>query len=105
MARFNFVIYSNPAPGREAEYNDWYDNIHLKEVGAIPGVKSARRMKLSEQQLFDAARKYRYAAIYEIEAADIKDFIGEMAARSKDGRLQQSGAIDRDALPVFWQVL
>jgi hypothetical protein len=105
MARFSFIAYSNAVAGREAEFNDWYDKVHLKEVSAIPGVKSARRLKLLDTQVDEAARKHRYAAIYEIEADDFKDFLNEMLARSKDGRLQRSTALAPDALPVFWQVL
>jgi hypothetical protein len=105
MARYNFVTFSNSAPGREAEFNEWYDKVHLKEVLAIPGVVAARRFKLAGIQIDEAAKKHQYLAIYEIEVDDLRTFLADMMARSADGRLQRSTALAPDALPMFWQAM
>lgn len=66
MKKSYLLIYTNPMPGREAEYNDWYNNVHLKEVCAVPGFISAQRFKLDPVQMHQD-QNHRYLAIYEIE--------------------------------------
>jgi hypothetical protein len=105
MTRFSFVVYSNPAEGREHEYNDWYSNQHVKELLAIPGVTAARRFKISATQLGEPATPYRYLAIYDIEAEDVQSFIKEMMLRNANGTLTASPAMSSDVLPVFWEAL
>ncbi|HTV96110.1 MAG TPA: hypothetical protein VME42_08895 [Steroidobacteraceae bacterium] len=105
MARFSFVVYSNPEEGREQEYNDWYSNQHLKDLLAIPGVLSARRFKLSDTQIHAGAQPYRYLAIYEIESDGVKSFLEEMTLRTSSGSMVVSSAMSPDVLPVFWEPL
>ena len=105
MARFSFVVYSNPVEGREQEYNDWYSNQHLKDLLAIPGVTAARRFKLSGTQIHDAAQTYQYLAIYDIEADDVSSFIKEMMLRTASGEIARSPAMSSDLLPLFWEAL
>jgi len=105
MARFSFVVYSNPAEGREQEYNDWYSNQHLRDLLAIPGVISARRFKLSGTQIRNAAQTYQYLAIYDIEADDVSSFIEEMKLRTANGDIARSTAMSGDVLPLFWEAL
>jgi hypothetical protein len=61
-----FVVHTNPVAGREAEFNDWYDNRHLADVVAIPGFARARRYRLSDAQLAPLT-DYTYVAVYEID--------------------------------------
>ena len=103
MARFNFVVHSNPASGRDEEYNHWYSSQHMKELRAIPSIVSARRFKLAGTQIRDGVPEHQYLAIYEIEADDVKTFIEEMMARTADGRIQRSTAMSADVNPWFWE--
>ena len=32
MGEYVLVVHSRPVAGKEAEYNDWYNNQHLKDV-------------------------------------------------------------------------
>ena len=105
MARFSFVVYSNPVEGREQEYNDWYSNQHLKDLLAIPGVISARRFKLSATQIHEAAQPYQYLAIYDIEADDVQSFIKELMLRTASGAITRDTAMSSDVLPLFWETL
>ena len=44
MPKAVMVVYSRPTdPARDDDYNDWYDNVHLREVCEVPGFVSARR--------------------------------------------------------------
>ena len=84
------MVLSNPAEGREDEYNEWYDTVHLPEILAVPGVTGATRFALDPEE--DGAT-HRYLAIYEIEGEGDKVLaaIGEAAAA---GSIHMSDAID-----------
>ena len=43
-----FLVFSNPVEGRDGEFNEWYDTVHVPEVLAIPGILSAQRFDLEE---------------------------------------------------------
>jgi len=62
------IVFSAPKPGREDEYNQWYNDVHLEEVVAIPGFVAAQRFELSEDQLpgFPGS-PHAYLAIYEFD--------------------------------------
>jgi hypothetical protein len=53
---------------RDAEFNHWYDTIHLPDVLSAPGYKGATRYAIKDP----ANKKGKYLAIYEIETEDIK---------------------------------
>lgn len=76
-----FLVFSNPIDGKEAEYNDWYTNVHLKEVVAIEGFKSAQRFILTKEQQ-NESQPHKYLAIYEIENQDIKGTLQSLKAAS-----------------------
>lgn len=61
------IAFTSPLPGKEAEYNRWYDEVHLPEVTAIPGILSGRRFKLTEAQMGPPLHPHRYMVMYEIE--------------------------------------
>ena len=66
-----FLVYSNPTAGMEEEYNEWYSNIHLPEVVALEGFKSAQRLQLTKEQMV-AEQPFKYLALYELEGSDVK---------------------------------
>jgi len=58
------IVRSNVVPAREAEYNQWYNEVHLRDMLGVPGVLSARRYV----SLLDEPK---YAAVYELESEDV----------------------------------
>ena len=62
------VVLTNATPGFEDEFNEWYDNVHLAEVVALPGFVAARRYKYTESQLAGFPESpQKYLALYWIE--------------------------------------
>ena len=58
---------------KEAEFNDWYDNLHLPALKGVPGVRAARRYATEATMTLDrdnvgqqAAR--RYLTLYDLES-------------------------------------
>lgn len=67
MARSVLLVFTNATDGDDAEFNRWYDEVHLKEVLEAPGFVAAERFDLGSAQMDEADRAHRYLAIYEIE--------------------------------------
>ena len=104
MARHILVVHSNAVAGREDEYNDWYSNRHLDDLRALPGVVSARRLKLAGRQMRTQS-SFKYLALYEIEADDVNAVIDELYARIGTERMPRSEALADDVAAVLWEVI
>jgi hypothetical protein len=40
------LALTNSVPGREAEFNKWYDDVHVKDLVAVPGIGAAQRYRV-----------------------------------------------------------
>jgi len=93
MARYKFVVLSNPLPGREDDYNEWYDEHHLRQILAIKGMESAQRFRLADEPGAQprADLPFKYLALYEISTDDIGSVVAELTNPS-------SGRVSTDAI-------
>jgi hypothetical protein len=61
------VVLSNSNPARDAEFNSWYNDVHIVEVVKdLDGFESAQRFELAAEQI-EESTQYRYLAIYRIK--------------------------------------
>jgi hypothetical protein len=107
MPKAIMFVQTNPAhPDREDEYNAWYSDVHIPEVCAIDGIKGATRYKLSDATPL-GPDAHRYAAVYELEADDLKGVLGELVERATDGRMHMSDVLAMDPPPsmVIYELL
>ena len=58
------LVFTNAVEGRDDEYNQWNDEVHLAEVLALPEFVGATRHKVADAQLFPDLT-LGYVAIYE----------------------------------------
>ena len=97
MASHRLVVFTESMPGKDEEFNKWYDEVHLREVLEVEGFVAAQRFVFSDDQFGDldaSAAPGRYMAIYEIEAPDLAAAIEKLNGSS--GRMQMSDALDAD---------
>lgn len=95
MPKYTFVVFSDPTPGNEEEYNDWYDKVHLPHFLAVPGFVSARRLKLHDEPgIENTPLPGQYLALYEIETDDPEAVIKDMWSRAGTTAMTLSDAID-----------
>jgi hypothetical protein len=65
VPQYRLLVATNPLPGRDDEYNDWYSNRHLDEVlRVVDGCLAAQRFRVVDPE----AGAHRYYALYEFEA-------------------------------------
>lgn len=90
MPHYKLIVLSDPLGDRDAEYNDWYNNIHLPDVLAVPGMVAAQRFKLKNGD------RWRYCAIYEIESDEPEKVIAELESRAGSEVMPLSDAFDME---------
>jgi hypothetical protein len=69
LERWVNLVENNCDPDREAQFNDWYDNMHVPDALGSPGIVRARRYQTRE---FRDGRA-KYLALYDIETDDIDE--------------------------------
>jgi hypothetical protein len=95
MARYQFVVITQPHAGQEKEFNDWYTNRHLDDVIAVDGFISAQRFEI----LDDTNNRHsgKYLAIYEMETDDAAACVQKLTAMANAGTMYVSPAMDMGA--------
>jgi|SRR5271167_2835771 len=100
MAKYTFVVLTNPTAGNETEFNRWYNEQHIPDVLNVPGLVAAQRFTLAESQMSDK-NPHRYLALYEIETDDLAGTLKEMKARGGTADMVMSDAIDLKNVGAF----
>lgn len=91
------AVLTEPAEGREAEFEDYYENTHLDEVIASTGWVSAQRFRLTDQ--VGQPCPHEHLAFYEVEADDPKDVLKKLDETR--GQRQQSSSLNKKTAAVW----
>lgn len=94
MSKSVFLVHANCAAEQDAEFNQWYDTIHVPDILAIEGFTAARRYKLSgpgpKVETANGPAVAQYLAIYEMDTEDTRSVmqrvgaaIGDLTARGR----------------------
>ena len=93
--KYTFVVLTNPTPGKEEEFNRWYNEQHIPDVLQARGFVAAQRFRLADQgNAPDADRSHKYLALYEIETDDIEASLKDLMSRRGTADMIMSDAID-----------
>ncbi len=94
MARHLLVVFTNAVEGQDDKFNAWYDDTHIPDLLAIPGVVAARRLELAPIAAEGLpAPTHRYLALYEIEG-DPAPVMQQLNSGVAGGDIQLSDALD-----------
>lgn len=87
----SFVL-SNPVPGREGDYAQWYDGIHVDDLLRVPGYRRGQRLRV----LPELSRNVRHAVVarYEIHTADLAATMATARSRLGTVDMLMSDAFD-----------
>ena len=91
--RYVFIVFANPLPGREAEFNDWYLNTHLGDLVQLEGWVGAQRFQLQPvaRQLSAEGYARGYAVLWDQEDAGLVA-IRQRISGALDGGKARKGA-------------
>ena len=90
------LVFTNAVEGRDDEFNDWYDNVHLKEVLELPEFTAATRYRLSDGQLFPD-QPHRYLAVYEFKG-ESTDAVAALGAAAAGFNMSDAMASDQNVI-------
>lgn len=78
MPKHIFCVFTNPVPGKENEYNAWYED-HINQILSLRGFAAAQRFKFNPARQRPGAppNPYQYLAIYELD--DVKVAMNSLA--------------------------
>lgn len=92
-----WLVFTKPVEGREDEFHRWYDEVHLPDVVAVPGVAAAQRFELGPERRPEVDEPtHRHLALYEIDG-DPAEVFPEISRRIASGEMFLSDALDRGA--------
>lgn len=88
------------SPERAGEMDDWYDDVHIPELLAVPGFVSARRFRRVVAEGGEGGDSGENLAVYEIDADDLAAPLRELRRRSAAGETTPTTALQLDPPPV-----
>lgn len=101
MAKYMMVVTSSSKPGQEAAYGDWYDNVHIKDICKLNGVKSGKRL-VASPEVSPNPPPGGQLAIYEIETDDVGKVLEEMTQRVMSGEFGMTDTIDAESAQIWF---
>ena len=78
MAKHLLLAMTNPVPGRDREYNDWYDNVAYPTYKSVPGLVPLGRFKavdVPHMFPFQLDNNFQYLSLYYFETDDVAKFM------------------------------
>ncbi|NDJ87919.1 MULTISPECIES: DUF4286 family protein [Mycolicibacter] len=101
MAENLFLVLTNPVPGQDEVFNQWYDTAHVPEVLDVPGVVAAQRYDLCELTVPEdedlpavlPPPSHRYLVVYELDR-DPDTVMSEFLKRVMAGKMSLHETLD-----------
>jgi len=91
------LVLTEPNDGKQQQFDDYYENLHLDEVLATTGWATAQRFELVDQA--GGTCPLPHLAIYEVDADSPQDILPTLN-RTRSER-QQSDALNRKSACVW----
>jgi hypothetical protein len=95
--RYVMLVFANPIPGREAEFNDWYTNTHMGDLVQLQGWMGAQRFRLVtnvQPRLSAAGYGHGYLIIWDLEDNDANAALARMTAAISGGKSRLGAAFN-----------
>ncbi len=90
------LVFNEPQPGQDVEYNRWYDEEHLPDVVAVPGFVSGQRFRRSPAQLRpNVPPSPQYLVAFTIVTDDLEAVYAEVRRRARSGETKMSPTVKR----------
>lgn len=98
MAKFIMAVYSNAVPGRDADYMEWYKNVHMPEICSLPGVTGGHVFEAIPASPVQPVATY--LAVYDLEVDDPTSVLAAMGKMGAEGRMTMTDAMDASSAKI-----
>ena len=99
MGIYSWVILTNCREGRNSEFEEWYDTIHIPDLLRIPGIVSGTRCKATQVQAImtdegafalthDLDHAFQYLSIYKLDTEEPQAVLQEVMRRAFTPEMQ-----------------
>jgi len=95
--RYAFLVFANPIPGREAEFNDWYSNTHMGDLLQLPGWAGGQRFRIVttvQPRPSVAGYAHGYLMIWDLEETEANAALSRMTAAISGGKSRRGAAFN-----------
>ena len=93
MSRHQLVVLTQAVPGREAEFEAWYDKEHIPDVLQVPGV-IARPPRVESLAASETPAWLSLAHLRRIDGDDPEVVLAEIKRRARTSEMPLSEALD-----------
>lgn len=102
MIEAQLIVLTNAVEGRDADFNDWYSNIHARDTMRMRGGLAQQRFGFSDDQVHDFGGKFpaQYLALYDVY--DAKWFTQEHMDRARTPYMIIEDSLDMSRLDDFF---
>lgn len=102
MIEAQLVVLTNAVEGRDADFNDWYSNIHARDTMRMRGALAQQRFSFSDDQVqdFDGEFPAKYLALYDVY--DARWFTQEHIDRARTPYMIIEDSLDMSRLDDFF---
>lgn len=96
QSRYVYLVMSDPLPGREVEFNDAYQNMHMGDLVQLPGWTGAQRFRLVSVTPRNTQPLYRRGnlIIWDQEGADLGKLQRDSRAAIAGGKSRRIPGFD-----------
>jgi len=97
LHRYAMLVFANPIPGREAEFNDWYSNTHMGDLVQLQGWMGAQRFRIvTNVQPRPSAAGYAhgYLIIWDLEETEPMKALSRMTDAIAGGKSRLGAAFN-----------
>lgn len=95
------VVLTKAHPGREADLDDWYTNIHVRDALRFRGSIAAQRFSRSAQQPMDLPDSFDWQCLALYDVFDAERFSREHWENALTSRMMVTDAIDDTVLEDY----
>jgi hypothetical protein len=91
------LVFANPIPGHETEFNDWYTNTHMGDLVQLQGWMGAQRFRLVtnvQPRPTAAGYAHGYLIIWDLEETDANLALSRMTAAIAGGKSRLGAAFN-----------
>jgi len=104
MAEGLLLVYTECPEGQDAEFNDWYDNIHAPDLLKVPGIVRVQRFRLHGEAAKQVGRDgvprmFTYLCVFELESQDDVTRVKQEIERTREARADRQMAGVVGAMP------
>jgi hypothetical protein len=95
--RYVMLVFANPVPGREVEFNEWYTNTHMGDLVQLPGWMGAQRFRIITSvtpRPSVAGYSHGYLIIWDLEETEANTALARMTAAIAGGKSRLGAAFN-----------